>query len=169
MCLLEKRKYNAKLKKCWCTRKDVAFPISHAIAQCTPEESKAVFEIRPEVHFWTNLLVVPIHYALVHSTEWSKSTFDKHFWMQLSQMCSRTVPNALQQLTGSLQVPDQAQTSPKQTLSDTSLGTNRFAPLISYHPVLPATVRITSVTSTNFAIWKEVDVNKNTAVDFRTD
>ena len=85
-------------------------------------------------------------------------------------MCSRTVPSALQQVANRSQ--NQAQTSPKQALSDTRLvlGTNRFAPLIcSHQSVLPATVHIAAAPSTNFAIWKEVYVNKNTAVDFRAD
>lgn len=50
------------------------------------------------------------------------------------------------------------------------LGTSRFVPLIcSYHSVLPATVCVASVTSTDFAMWKELYVHKNTVVDFRTD
>lgn len=159
MWFLEKRKYNAKLRKCCCTMLEHSALLRN-LQQCYRSEQKWIFEENSWLFPLTVLWFTAQSGLRAHAIGMS--------WMKLSQMGSRTVPTSAIAHSSTGPRPSHSLDQSKPSHTHLVLEMNRLAPLICwYRPVLPTTVHITRVTSTNFAIWKDVYVNENPAMDFR--
>lgn len=85
--ILEKRKYNAELRKCCCTMLEHS-KLLRNLQQCYRSEQKRIFEQTSWLFPFTALWFTAQRGLRAHSINM--------FWMKLSQMCSSTVPTSLQ-------------------------------------------------------------------------